>query len=44
MKHTVEQLKNRMHKLAEKDPVTNKNIINKLKRQIRAKENENGSK
>ena len=44
MKHTVEELKNRMHKLTEKDAIVNKNIIKKLQRQIRAKERENESK
>lgn len=35
----VERLKIRIHKLQEKDPVSNARIINKLKRRIRAAEN-----
>ncbi len=38
MKRTVEELKIRIHQLEERDPVTNKYIINKLKRKVRAVE------
>ena len=37
--NTIEALKIRMHKLQMRDPVVNKNIINKLRRRIRAMEN-----
>lgn len=40
MKHTIEALENRIHKLARKDPVGNANLIAKLKRKIRAIEKE----
>ena len=36
---TVEKLKNRIHLLQERDPVTNANIIRKLMRQLRKLEN-----
>lgn len=36
----IESLKNRIHKLQQKDPVRNEKIIRKLKRQVRALENE----
>lgn len=39
MKHTVETLENRIHKLTQKDVVGNTRLINKLKRKIRAIEN-----
>ena len=39
MNNTIEALKIRMHKLQMKDPVMNANLINKLKRRIRAMEN-----
>lgn len=38
MIRTIEYLKNRVHKLENRDPVVNRNIINKLYRQIRALE------
>lgn len=38
MNNTSDALKVRMHKLQQRDPVVNKNIINKLKRKIRAME------
>ena len=34
MKRTIEELKIRIHKLEQRDPVINKNIVNKLKRRI----------
>ena len=43
MTRTIEYLNNRIHKLTEKDEVVNKNIINKLQRQIRALEKKNES-
>ena len=36
MKRTVEELNIRISKLEKKDPVGNKNIINKLKRRVEA--------
>lgn len=39
MKRTIESLKVRIHKLGQRDPVGNANIINKLRRQVRAAEN-----
>lgn len=39
MNNTIEQLKARIHLLQQRDPVVNANIINKLKRRIRALEN-----
>jgi hypothetical protein len=38
MTQTIESLKVRIHKLEQRDPVINHNIINKLKRKIRALE------
>ena len=38
MKRTAEEYKIRIAQLQAKDPVTNKNIINKLKRRVRALE------
>lgn len=38
MRRTVEYLENRARKLENRDPVINRNIINKLRRQIRASE------
>ena len=38
MRCTVEYLENRARKLENRDPVINRNIINKLRRQIRALE------
>lgn len=38
MYNTIEALKVRMHKLQMRDPVVNHDIINKLKRRIRAME------
>lgn len=38
MRRTVEYLENRARKLENRDPVINRNIINKLYRQIRALE------
>lgn len=38
MKNTVEALKVRIHQLQQRDPVVNANIINKLKRRVRALE------
>jgi prefoldin subunit 5 len=43
MTRTIEYLQNRIHKLTEKDFMMNKNIINKLQRQIRALEKKNES-
>ena len=34
MKRTIEELEIRIHQLEQRDPVINKNIVNKLKRQI----------
>lgn len=39
MYNTIEALKIRIHKLQQKDPVTNGNLIRKLQRRIRAMEN-----
>lgn len=39
MKPTIESLQVQIHKLEQRDPVENKNIISKLKRRIRALEN-----
>lgn len=39
MNNTIEALKIRIHQLQERDPVTNANLINKLKRRVRALEN-----
>ena len=36
MKPIIENLQIRIHKLQQKDPVINHNIINKLKRRIRS--------
>lgn len=44
MARTIEYLQNRIHMLSERDAMTNKNIINKLQRQIRAVEKKNESK
>jgi hypothetical protein len=38
MKPTIESLKVQIHKLEQRDPVTNQKIINKLKRRVRALE------
>lgn len=38
MNNTIEALKIRIHKLQQRDPVVNANIINKLKRRVRALE------
>ena len=38
MKNRVEALKVRIHQLQQRDPVANANIINKLKRRVRALE------
>ena len=38
MRRTVKYLENRARKLENRDPVINRNIINKLRRQIRALE------
>lgn len=38
MTQTIESLKVRIHKLEQRDPVSNQKIINKLKRKIRALE------
>ena len=43
MTRTIEYLTNRIHKLTEKDYMMNKNIINKLQRQVRALEQKNES-
>lgn len=43
MTRTIEYLTNRIHKLTEKDFMTNKRIINKLQRQVRALEKKNES-
>ena len=39
MNNTIEALKVRIHKLQEKDALMNANLINKLKRRVRALEN-----
>lgn len=39
MTNTINALKVRIHNLQQRDPVTNANIINKLKRRVRALEN-----
>lgn len=39
MNNTIEALKIRIHQLQERDPVGNANLINKLKRRVRALEN-----
>ena len=39
MKSTANDLQIRIHKLHQKDPVMNANIINKLKRRLRAMQN-----
>lgn len=39
MINTINALKVRIHKLQERDPVVNHNIIAKLKRRVRAMEN-----
>lgn len=39
VKPTIESLQVQIHKLEQRDPVMNKNIINKLKRKVRALEN-----
>ena len=39
MSHTIESLEVQIHKLEERDAVGNKNIINKLKRKVRAMKN-----
>ena len=39
MNNTIEALKIRIHQLQERDSVTNANLINKLKRRVRALEN-----
>lgn len=44
MTRTIEYFENRVHKLTERDFMMNKNIINKLQRQIRALEKKNESK
>lgn len=44
MARTIEYLQNRIHMLSERDAMANKNIINKLQRQIRALEKKNESK
>lgn len=38
MNNTIEALQVRIHKLQERDAVSNVNIINKLKRRLRAME------
>ena len=38
MTNTIDTLKIRIHKLQQRDPVVNANIINKLKRRVRALE------
>ena len=40
MKHTVETLENRIHKLSQKDAVGNARLIAKIKRKIRTIEKE----
>lgn len=37
--NTIDTLNIRIHKLQQRDPVTNAKIINKLKRRVRALEN-----
>lgn len=44
MTRTIGYFENRVHKLTERDFMMNKNIINKLQRQIRALEKKNESK
>ena len=44
MTKTIEYLQNRIHMLTERDAITNKSIINKLQRQVRALEKEKESK
>ena len=39
MKHTIDELKIRIHMLEQKDIVGNSKIISKLRRQVRALEN-----
>lgn len=39
MKPTINELEIRIHKLQQKDPVGNANIINKLKRKLRSMQN-----
>lgn len=39
MTNTIDMLKVRIHKLQQRDPVLNHNIISKLQRQVRALEN-----
>ena len=39
MYNTIEALKIRIHKLQQKDPVVNGNLIRKLQRRVRAMEN-----
>ena len=43
MGNTIEYLKNRAHKLEQRDPVANANIIKKLMRKIRALEKINSA-
>ena len=38
MNRTIEYYKVRVHKLEQRDPVVNRNIINKLRRKIRTME------
>lgn len=38
MTNTIDMLKIRIHKLQQRDPVVNANIINKLKRRVRVLE------
>lgn len=38
MNRTIEYFKVRLHKLEQRDPVVNRNIINKLRRKIRTME------
>ncbi len=40
MKRTIDELKIRIHKLQQKDPIGNANIINKLQRRIRMMESQ----
>ena len=44
MTRTVEYLNNRIHMLSERDAMANKNIVNKLQRQVRALEKKSESK
>lgn len=39
MTNTIDTLKVRIHKLQQRDPVLNHNIISKLQRRVRALEN-----